>query len=35
MVVHDKLISFDDLAVLEDPEEESLRYVSVPLSSCY
>ncbi|XP_029910433.1 reticulocalbin-2 [Myripristis murdjan] len=27
MVAHDQLISFDDSAVLEDPEQESLRYL--------
>lgn len=34
MVTHDHLISFDDAAVLEDPEQESLRHVSRLLLSC-
>lgn len=29
MVAHNQLISFDDHAILEDPEQESLRYVSM------
>lgn len=28
-VAHNQLISFDDTAVLEDPEQESLRYVCI------
>lgn len=28
-VTHNQLISFDDTAVLEDPEQESLRYVCI------
>lgn len=31
MVAHNQLISFEDQAVLEDPEQESLRYVSESL----
>lgn len=31
MVAHDQLVSFDDSAVLEDPEQESLRHVGVLL----
>lgn len=34
MVTHDQLISFDDSAVLEDPEQESLRHVGILLLSC-
>lgn len=34
MVAHDQLISFDDSAVLEDPEQESLRHVGTLLLSC-
>lgn len=34
-VAHDKLISFDDTAVLEDPEQESLRYASILYWYCY
>lgn len=29
MVSHDQLLSFDDLAVPEDPEQESLKYASI------
>lgn len=29
MVAHDQLISFDDSTVLDDPEQESLRYVGI------
>lgn len=34
-VAHDQLISFDDSAVLDDPEQESLRYASILQLSCY
>lgn len=33
-VAHDQLVSFDDTAVLEDPEQESLRHVGVPALLC-
>lgn len=29
MVAHDQLITFEDSGVLDDPEQESLRHVSV------
>lgn len=34
MVAHDQLISFEDSGVLDDPEQESLRHVSIILLSC-
>lgn len=34
-VAHNQLISFDDTAVLDDPEQESLRYASINQLNCY
>lgn len=34
MVTHDQLISLDDDAVLNDPEQESLRHVSIFYTFC-
>lgn len=34
-VAHNQLFSFDDTVALDDPEQESLRYVSILQLTCY